>query len=158
MARYAYKSCRSSEALYWITLALGGRAGARQGSKLSILASRPTLLRALRRRARPAAKLPVGVLGIDEWAWKKAHRHGTMLCDLERGKVIDRLPDRRSDTVAAWLRHHSSIEVVGRDRAGVFADAIVKGAPHPAQVADRWDLLNNLIDALTRGSSAIATP
>jgi transposase len=150
VARYARSSCRSSEALSWVTLALGGRAGARLARKLGFLASRPALLRALRRRTRPSVSAPMRVLGIDEWAWKKGHRYGTILCDLERGLVVDLLPNRSSETVAAWLRQHSSIEVVSRDRAGAFADAIAKGAPGAAQVADRWHLLNNLFETLTR--------
>lgn len=74
------------------------------------------------------------MLGIDEWAWKKGHRYGTMLCDLEQGRVIDLLPTRDSETVAAWLLQHASVEVVSRDRAGAFADAIRKGAPKAVQV------------------------
>jgi hypothetical protein len=34
VARYARRSCRSSEALHWLTLALGGRAGARLALRL----------------------------------------------------------------------------------------------------------------------------
>jgi transposase len=73
-----------------------------------------------------------------------------MLCDLEQGRVIDLLPTRDSETVAAWLSLHPSVQVVSRDRAGAFADAIHKGAPNAVQVADRWHLLNNLMDTLLR--------
>jgi len=64
-----------------------------------------------------AAVLPVTaprVLGIDDWARKKGHRYGTILCDLEKRKVIDLLPDRDADTVAGWLRTHPGTEIVSR--------------------------------------------
>jgi transposase len=148
--RYARRSCRSSEALGSITLALGGRAGSRLAHKLGLLASRPTLLRELCRRGRPSGLVSPRVVGIDEWAWKKGHRYGTILCDLEQGRVIDLLPNRSTETVAAWLREHPSVQVVSRDRASSFADAIAKGAPRAVQVADRWHLLNNLFETLVR--------
>ena len=150
VARYARRSCRSSEALSWVTLALGGRAGARLARKLGLLASGSTLLRELRKRARPPSSSAPRVIGIDEWAWKKGHRYGTILCDLEQRRVIDLLPNRSTETVAAWLRQHPSVQVVSRDRASSFADAIVKGAPGAVQVADRWHLLNNLVETLGR--------
>ena len=114
-----------------------------------MLASRTVLLRELRRQSKSAPAAP-RVLGIDEWAWKKGHRYGTILCDLERGKVIDLLPTRDTATVAAWLSQHPTIEVVSRDRASSFADAIRRGAPRAVQVADRWHLLHNLFKLLAR--------
>ncbi|CAN5628424.1 hypothetical protein BH10ACI4_BH10ACI4_07860 [soil metagenome] len=150
VSRYARRSDRASDALKWITLVLGGRAGARLACKLGLLASRTTLLQELRRRAPSSAPASPSVLGIDEWAWKKGHRYGTILCDLERGRVIDLLPTRDSETVAAWLQQHPRIQVVSRDRAAAFAHAIRKGAPNAVQVADRWHLLNNLVDTLLR--------
>jgi transposase len=87
-------------------------------------------------------------LGIDDWAWRKGQRYGTILCDLERRRVVDLLPDRQSRTVTEWLRDHAPPEVISRDRAGAYAEAARQGAPHAVQVADRFHLLRNLREAL----------
>ena len=102
--------CRLSAALDQITLALGGSAGCRLARQLGILASGLTLLRQLKRKAAAAIAAP-RVVGIDEWAWRKGHRYGTILCDLEKGKVIDLLADRSVDSTVAWLRAHPGIEI-----------------------------------------------
>jgi transposase len=87
------------------------------------------------------------VLGIDDWVWRKGHRYGTILCDLERGKVVDLLPDRSAESTAEWLRAHPGTEIVSRDRASLYAQAATTAAPQAVQVADRWHLLHNLTEA-----------
>ncbi len=64
--------------------------------------SRDTLLRLVRRRGAPAFTPPRAV-GIDDWAWKRSHRYGTLVCDLERQRTIRLLPDREPATARAWV-------------------------------------------------------
>ncbi len=119
--RYGRRTCRASSALEQITLALGGSAGARLAQQLGILASGPTLLRQLRRRVVRRSSRAPRVLGIDDWAWRKRHRYGTILCDLERGTVVDLLPDRSAESTERWLRSHPGAEIISRDRASLYA-------------------------------------
>ena len=106
-----------------------------------------TLLRVLRQTPSLAPPEP-RVVGIDDWAFKKGLRYGTLVVDLERHCPIELLPDRQADTVTQWLKRHPSIAIITRDRSQEYAQAATQGAPQAIQVADRWHLLKNLGDAL----------
>jgi transposase len=146
--RYARRTCRLSAAIEPIAWALGGSAGSRLARQLGILASASTFLRQLRRKTLVVPAQGPRVLGIDDWAWRKRQRYGTILCDLERGKVVDLLPDRSEKSTEQWLSNHPGTEIVSRDRASLYAAAATKAAPQAIQVADRWHLLHNLSEAL----------
>ncbi|WP_177239204.1 transposase [Streptomyces sp. PAN_FS17] len=88
------------------------------------------------------------VLGVDEFAFRRGRRYGSILVDVEAGQVVDVLPDRTSETFAAWLTAHPGAEIICRDGASSYTKAIKEAAPAALEIADRWHLLQNLSDAV----------
>jgi transposase len=125
----ARRTSRLEAVVHQIGVALGGRPAAGLARRLMLPVSRDTLLRVLRRRALPSGTEPVFIVGIDDFAWKRGQRYGTIVCDLERRKIVDLLPDREATTVAAWLAGHPEITVVSRDRGGSYGQGATRGAP-----------------------------
>lgn len=82
----------------------------RAAKRLMLPVSNDTLLRVVRRRARLPIE-PLTVVGIDDWAFRRNCRYGTIVCDLERHRIVKLLPDREIDTVAAFLAGHTTIKV-----------------------------------------------
>jgi transposase len=132
-----------------IGCALGGEAGARLTRSLALPTSPDTLLRRVKEFG-DGPLPPPRFVGIDDWAWRKGQRYGTIVVDLERSRVIDLLPDRDAETVKKWLKKHPDVELISRDRWSDYAQAAAEAAPDAQQVADRWHLLKNLREAIER--------
>lgn len=149
-----FKPCRRTtkrleEKLLDTVLELGGKPAERICRHFSIPVSDTTLLRLINR-----APLPdpgnFTAIGVDDWAYKKRERYGSILVDLTTRRVVDLLPDREEKSLITWLRKQPKLEIITRDRYGKYRRAATKGAPQAIQVTDRWHLLKNLGEALTK--------
>jgi transposase len=139
----ARRTARLDGIVHHLGMTLGGRPAARLARQVMLPVSRDTLLRVVRRRALPPLTGILHVVGIDDFAWKRVQRYGTIICDLELRRIVDLLPDREAGTVASWLAEHPEIRVVPRDRSGSCGRAATAGAPQAIQVADRWHFMEN---------------
>ncbi|ESX66939.1 hypothetical protein X759_27295 [Mesorhizobium sp. LSHC420B00] len=114
-------------------LALGGRPAAAFADRLMMPVSNDTLLRVVRRRTeQPRDKL--AIIGIDDFAFRRGQRYGTIVCDLERRRPVTLLPDREQATSQAWLANHPFI---GLSLAIGVAD-MARRSPRPCLMPLRW--------------------
>jgi transposase len=146
-APWARRTLRLAQLLLAYGLTLGGEAGTRLATRLGLRISPDTLLRLVQAAPTPAPSAPQSI-GVDEWAWRRGHRYGTILVNLEDHQVLDLLPERSAESVATWLAQHPTITVVCRDRSALYADGIRCGAPQAVQVVDRFHLVKNLREAV----------
>src|SRR6202162_3437256 len=131
--RSARRTFRLEAIVRHLGVALGGRPAAALARRLMLPVSKDTLLRVVRRHAGRDSS-PLCVLGIDDWAWKRGQSYGSIICDLERRRVVDLLPDREPGTVEAWLSRHPEIAVISRDRGGGYEG----GYDAVRRYAKRW--------------------
>jgi transposase len=144
---FARTTIRFCEQITSIGLFTCGKGGARLAIRLGIQTSRQTILRRIMDLPDPEGG-SVFHVGIDEFAFRRGYRFGTLLVNLESHRVVDLLPDKRVETAAAWMWQHPDIQIVSRDRGGEFAAAAALGAPQATQCADRFHLCKNLTEAL----------
>ena len=139
---HARRTSRLQGLVLQLGLMLGGRPAQALVERLLLPVSKDTFLRSVR-AASCFTPEQLRVIGIDDWAWRRGRRYGTLICDMERRRIVDILPDRKPATVEVWLDRHPGIEIVARDRDGGYGRAVSRALPNAVPVADRWHLLDN---------------
>lgn len=103
----------------------------------------------------------VRVLGMDEIALKKRHKQYVLvLSDLERRYVLAVLQTREQETFIAWLKTLSKVEkrairVVSMDMWRPYRSVVEKYLPQAAIVADRFHVMKQLNEQLTKARRQI---
>lgn len=87
---------------------------------------------------------PAPFVGMDDFAWKKGHRYGILICDAVSHRPIDLLPDREAETLADWLDDHPEVTHVTRDRYSRFQEVLSVHSADIIQIHDRFHLIQNL--------------
>lgn len=92
---------------------------------------------------------PVRTLGIDEFATKKGHAYALALSDLQAGRVLAVLPDRKKETLqdyfSTWTKEQrASVSEVAMDLWEPYAQAVAHSLPDARIVADRFHVMKNL--------------
>jgi transposase len=145
LSSYSRRFERLNELITSIGLELGGNVAQRIGKLCNVKVSASTILRLVFKCPIPTIKLPK-IIGVDDWAFKKRLKYGTIIVDLEKNEVIDLLPDREAKTLTDWLKKHLSVETVSRDRSSTYTSAITEADDKIVQIADRWHILKNLTE------------
>lgn len=120
-------------------------------NKLGIRISGDSVIRLLIKRYEALDSPIVGeAVGIDDFAYKKRNTYGTIIVDERTHIPVTLLDGRDGESLREWLKNNKHIKVVTRDRASAYAKVIAEELPDAMQVADRFHLHQNLLEAVKK--------
>jgi transposase len=145
---YSRQTSRLQTALLEMAHSGSAEGASRLAKVLGYVTSGDSLLK-LQRREKMEIQEP-RVVGIDEFSLRRSPEiiYGTIIVDEERHLPIAVLDTDQMKPVAEWLKCHSGIEIITRDRDQSYANAAKYAAPQAIQVADRFHLSQNVSEAL----------
>lgn len=126
-------------------------ASARILNSINVKVSGDTVIRLLIKRYKSQpAKICGSIIGIDDFAFKKRHTYGTIVVDEATHSPVAVLDGRDGKTLKEWLQNNKHVTTVTRDRASAYAKAVEEVLPDCMQVADRFHIHQNLMDAVNK--------
>ena len=148
---YSRMTERLVDFILTVALETSCEASARILKTMQIKISGDTVIRLLLKRYSEQDTPVCGAkIGVDDFAYKKRHTYGTVIVDEETHRVVAILDGRDGITLKEWLKQNKQITMVTRDRANAYTKAIEEVLPHAIQIADRFHLHQNLLEAVRK--------
>ena len=148
---YSRMTERLSDFLCTLALETSCEGAARIAKNMNIKVSGDTIIKILLKKY-DEMKINTcsSTVGIDDFSFKKRHNYGTTIVDEKTHKPIAILDGRDGKTLSTWLKDNKHIKVVTRDRASAYAKVIEQELPGAMQIADRFHIHQNLLQAIKK--------
>lgn len=118
---------------------------------INVKTSGDTVIRLLIKRYKSQPVPTCGnTIGVDDFAFKKRQTYGTIIVDEKTHNPVAVLEGRDGKTLKEWLRQNQHVTAVTRDRASAYAKAVEEVLPDCMQIADRFHIHQNLMDAVNK--------
>ena len=148
---YSHMTERLADLMTTLALETSCEGCARILKSMNIKTSGDTVIRTLIKRYEKQPEPECGsAIGVDDFAYKKRHTYGTIIVDEETHKPVAVLDGRDGAALKEWLRKNKQVKTITRDRASAYAKAVEEILPDCMQIADRFHLHQNLMDAVNK--------
>ena len=156
---YSRMTDRCTDFVCTLALETSCEGAARICNKVGVKVSGDTIIRILKKRF---DELPVEAtedcIGIDDFSIKKGNKYCTIICNGNSHTPIAVLEGRDGTALKEWLKNNKHVRCVTRDRASAYAKVLSEELPDVMQVADRFHLHQNLLDAIKKALSSGCIP
>ena len=149
LSRYSRMTTRCEDFTRILALSTSCEGAAMICGKMGLRISGDKIIRMLKKMVddSPVSKCS-DTIGVDDFAYRKGQTYCTVICDGETHKPVAILDGRDGKSLRQWLEENKHVKKVTRDRAGAYAKAISEVLPDAMQIADRFHLHQNLLNAV----------
>ena len=141
--RYSRKTNAAKSKLQVVLVEMSAMKGALIVSSMGMVQSASTCLRLVKSLGIKVDKKLVKHICIDDFAYRKGVKYGTIVIDADMGKTLELINSRDTNIIAKALKAYPNVKTVSRDRSSAYAKAVEQGIPEAVQIADKFHLVKN---------------